>query len=293
MTNYQSDFGITKTDLMRYINPSYNINCFTIQDIESGTSGVAGTNTYTVSTASWRKNIWTNWELKVGSSYYTITSNTNTVITITGTPSGTTWSITKQEFDISTSDFNTYLYQAVQCVLGDIPERYRKMIYEIDGEIIVERARSGQTTASLFYPTTNDNSLQIFVNPIDWKNRRLSDKYNITTNFTIATNQNITFVNPLIEDSKVICWYEHELATVPTLLKQLGIYRLIINLSPWAYNLYDKESINFKNIKNEYNSIIKSLHDKTIGISEFDKIKLIEETREDTVSLIKSHEILM
>lgn len=286
-------FGIEKIDISRYLNPSLSLgaDAFTFEDIESGTatsySGTGALTVWTVTGKNWKLNVWQGWSLKIGTTLYTIASNTASTITVvTGTLTGLSgaWSITTTSFNLSDTLFTAYLTKAVSLVKSDIPERYRRMIDKMRGEIIIERAYYGQTSASLTYASSVANSLVIWNKRYcgDISDRYRSEAYDLTTDYTVGVdNKTITFLSQLSEDDCIIADYEHALDSVPEQLKYLAVLKTVIIIVSQLYFAPESSPVNIEKLTAEYKAIIDGLNKGLIGISEFDNIKLVSETKGD------------
>lgn len=289
MSTNQDTFGIVALDIMRYVNPSISPVGWLCEKITTGT-GTGGTNTLTDSTASWSVDQWAGHYLTFDGTSYAIASNTKTGLTISGTLSGSkAYSIGAVSFRISDNDFQQLVKDACQMVISDIPERYGKLIYKVENEILVDGAYNNQTTASLYYPYKTGTTLELYLNPKIIPAMK-SEMLTIDTNFTVSELQDITFTSALGSDSKVYATYEHELPTVPAVLKTLGTWRTVIELFQRDY-LIEAELPQFNKLVERYNNLIAQLKSGDgAGISEFDKIVMAVETKGDTATLFGSIE---
>jgi hypothetical protein len=184
-----------------------------------------------------------------------------------------------------------------------LPETYRRMLYEMRGELIVERARMFQATAHTTFkvadatkcilwrnpsrPKAEMTVHESLISPTDMTDLRAGFKdFSIGT----ATTTVITFTlggssspaNQLAFGDRVIADYTHDLPTVPKLLKKVA-------LDKSAYEILWQNGLGVSDIpdhiakfKEQADAVLESLRAGKMGIDEFDQVKLYTETRGET-----------
>lgn len=280
------DFGIVKADVLKVINPKMSPHGLQIGNADSGTGGVGANGSWTVAAESWATDQWNDYYLVVDSVEYLITDTTATVLTVDEDLSGKSgaWAIRTAQPEYSDAEFTTLLEEQVTIVKAHLPHKYYEMLSQIDGEIIVECATAGQSSASLGFATSDATLVRLYRNYTGrWASRnRETDSMTqgASDDFTIDAvgKKTITFVETLSESSVICADYPHALVTVPKLLKAIAI-RLIM------YEIYQAtlpahtENIEVQDHKHKYpEELLAQLRDGKLAIAEFDSLKLMIET---------------
>jgi len=283
----QEDFGIGASDIMRYINPSFSTLGWRPETLLTGTAGVGGNLSWTDTTANWKPSSLIGWQLLIDGTQYEITANTKTVITIASDLSAKSgaYEIGIDSYDLDDSTLALEIDRACALVKGEIPEKYRQLIYTVNGEILIKQANGTETTASLSYPTSVSSSLEIY-RDLDITNYSKGQALTLDTDYTVSENQNITFTTAIGRDIKVSAIYTHALPTVPAMLKTLGVMRFIIELCDRNLIARNNDNLfNLEALRTQYKETIEALNAGKIGIAEFDKILLEQETRGTATSM--------
>ena len=281
------DGGIVKGDVLALLNPSLDLGGIQIEAAASGTAtGVGGNTTYTVATAAWDVNQWADYYLWVGSTKALIVSNTATVLTVVENLTGasTTWKIRVEHPTMTDVQFAGYLNYIWSDVKSAIPEKHRRLMYRVDGEILVADATAGQTTATLAIFPDSDARIWPYknYNAQIYHQRKIEEALTLTAGFTVVTSTGVlTFVSPLAKGDRVFVDYTHSLPTTPPNLKFIALDLLTALVAESSRSRVDSNTMALIERKEKRaKEKLELLREGKMGIDLFEKINLIVETSE-------------
>lgn len=298
MADYRNNFGVLATDLNLYINPANSPHSFVVGYLATGTCTISGFNVAVVN-KNWGVNVWNDFKFYFNNKYYDIESNTANALVIgeTTTVAGGTYLITTNS-PISTTYADTLIYSAVSEIKSYMPEKYRRIVDgKIEGEILSRNVIHDQKILHLSTATTNTSNIRLYRNPLgNYATRTIcnsmigpqdNDGIGYTYSDYLVSGQTVTIqlggdmTAGLSRGDIIAADYDHELPTVPPLLKQMTIDLTILKLSTQVEALRDvipaPVLANAENTK----ELLKMLREEKIGIPELDKLDLYSETRTD------------
>ena len=309
-----TDFDITSSVFNLYFNPSKSPHKLWCGAVYSGT-GTGASNLMTDATGGFQVNQYADFYVQIpAGTQYLITSNTNNALTVVGNLTGiTTYTIVSRE-SLTETEFTTVRNRAVSEVKSLIPEKYRRLLSKIEGEVIVQHAAHHQSTATLTFDTSNANTVRLWRNyngPFSERYRTnglfqaadVSSGYATSADYTIDSSNGTTTItfqisgdvaNTLERNDMIIADYYHSLPTAPKILQQLAMEKLAQDLFRRGYSsLNNNIPQQIKDTKDEFFSpLLTLLHEGKIGVDEFDNIHLYEETRDSIKSGLRMVEVL-
>jgi hypothetical protein len=118
------------------------------------------------------------------------------------------------------------LAQAETDVESLLPDRYRRLLTRVEGEVIVRRADAGQTTATLCGVTspfaTSPTDVRLYADYAgDWGDRTGADAMDASAYSVVG--RTVTFTSALSEGTQVVAEYGHSLDAAPAVLKHCVI----------------------------------------------------------------------
>lgn len=299
------DFGITPTDLNTYINAAQSPHGFFIGPAHDSAGGQGSSTGLWGTTAQFNPDEWNDFFLVVDSDSIPrqITDTLGGTLTISGLPDllSLSGAYTIQARDPVTNAQGTAIINRVAGeIKSRLPEKYRRMIYEIDGQILVREAYFEQGTISTSYTVDDALTLTLWRNPprpwrettrneamfspndVDRGRTSISDyTFNGTTDLvTFQIGGNTSNDGKLRLSDQIVASYTHTLNDVPQILRQM-----CLGLSAWQvfqeHHGADEGLMPqyITDNKDKMDTLLTDLAENTIGIDEFDRIELFEETR--------------
>lgn len=298
-------FGVNATKLNLLINPAKSPHSYSVGAMYTGVGTGNATGELVDLDAAFNPDQWNDFFL-VGSdgARHLITDTTSTTITTDDDVSAvTSYSVIAQNA-IPEADATAIATRVVGEIKSKLPEKYRVLLSEVQGELIVEQAFYKQATAHTTFVVSPTSSLHLWRNPdFPWANRRVNsalysplDKsqgvistadYAIGSGdptvitFQIGGNQN---VNGYLErGDTVIAWYRHELSTVPRVLESIALSLTAYEIL-WQSGLgVDQIPENVTEHKAKAEAMLAAIAEGKAGIHELDQIRLYasNETRSE------------
>jgi len=166
------------------------------------------------------------------------------------------------------------LVRAESFVVSKLPERYRRMLERVAGEIIVSSAQEGQTTAVLALPPGEDVKL--------YKNftgilAELSHYPEMAQDSWTLEGQTVTFDPPLAAGDMVLARYDVDdphLQILQTLLVDLATYRVGRRLVGQFAQASPEWLISFRD---RGESTLEEIFSTGRGVAELDAVRLYED----------------
>jgi hypothetical protein len=302
-----TDFDVSADTLNAIINPSRSPHSYWIGAALSGTGTGNATSQFVDTSQTFRANEYNDFYLVLdsGRSRNLIESTSGATLTVDGSVNLSSFAAAaysiESERPLSIATATAIVTRVVGEIKSQLPEKYRKMLYEINGEYIVDHAYHHQATAHTTFKVADTNRLYL------WRNLRgpWQDRWNTSralyspidesqgltgfSDYSIGTGTPtvVTFKfggnasEYLVRDDRIIAEYPHNLETVPKILHQVALHVS-------AYEILWQSGLGVEEIpghivayKTRADEIMAGIKDGSIGIDEFDRINLFVETRSD------------
>lgn len=227
--------GVTAALVQRFVNPRFDPQGVNVAAYGTAALTAVAGQLASDSTKAWPpsglRDLWA--ENTTRSQTRQITENTATGLTLAGDI--TTWAVgdavTIRANPLiwgGTGEIDDIVKGRSAVLQSMMPEKYRQMLTRIEGEIIVERASAGQTTATLTFAPLAATAANLLVwrNPNKWPwpddgllTMGESADYHVVLNTGSPTNQIAIHLGGsagLTEGDILIASYRHDLLTGPT-----------------------------------------------------------------------------
>lgn len=166
------------------------------------------------------------------------------------------------------------LVRAESFVVSKLPERYRKLLGRVDGEIIVRRAEGGQDSALLGLATAS--SVKLYKNFTGILNE-LGPENELPAGLWTREGQTITFDPALIEGDRVMASYDVAVGAIgilQTLVVDLATFRVGRRLVGQFEQVTPEWLLSFRDRGEE---TIEEIFSSARGVSELDELDLYED----------------
>lgn len=302
-----NDFGVTAAKLNNILNPAkqaYGYWVGAAVDAAGGTGGATGT--FYDASQVYKTDQYNDFYFKpdAATRYFVVTACQGSTITC-GTANLTTYTgayeIQGRNY-IDTAIATAIVTEVVAEIKSRLPEKYRRMLYEIDNEIIVEHAYYHQATAVTTWTTNDTQTLYLWRNPSGpWssisRDHALYDTLDVTQSFASAADYTTSTANSattisfgfggdttangnLNDGDMIVARYKHALPTVPRSLESIALH-----LS--AYEILHRHNAtvggdmpqSIVDHKDRALDLLDRIAKGEIGVTEFDNFKLYSETR--------------
>jgi len=166
------------------------------------------------------------------------------------------------------------LVRAESFVVSKLPERYRKLISRVEGEVIVASAQEGQESAELGLATASNVKLyKNFTGMLD----ELGPLYELDDSEWSREGQSITFDPALVEGDRVLASYDVTVGAVrilQTLLVDLATFRIGRGLVGQFDRVTPEWLLSFRD---RGEKILEEIFSAGRGVDELDTLKLYED----------------
>jgi len=166
------------------------------------------------------------------------------------------------------------LVRAESFVTSKLPERYRRLIDRVEGEVIVDSAQEGQDSATLGLATAGN--VKLYKNFAGILNE-LGPEDELPDTAWSRDGQNITFDPALVEGDRVLASYDVAIGTVcilRTLLTDLATFRVGRSLVGQFDRVTPEWLLSFRDRGEKR---LEEVFSTGRGIGEFDGLKLYED----------------
>jgi hypothetical protein len=194
--------------------------------------------------------------------------------------------IGEDEGQIPAATVETHLAWADDYVISRLPEKYRRHVEEVLGEIIVPFATAGQATAKLGLLPLTEDSVRLYLNwpaTINYSNRSPSEAMSADAYSVNLTTGAVALATPLSRGDIVIADYGHSAFKDCLYLRKIALLfvqaQLVRDLGAFA----DRES-RAEGIERQAYTDLDRLKTGQAGIQMIDRLKLMAEyeTRNDS-----------
>lgn len=297
---------MTPAKLNALVNPAKSPHSYWIGPAYTGASGTgSSTGTVTSASATWQIDGWADFYYvnAVSPTPHLITSNTTTALNTDDDLTDLTGSFTiTSQTAIGTTDGMNVVRRIAGEVKSRLPEKYRRMLSKLDGEVAVDDALPYQSTATLTYQTTNANQMRVWRNLNGaWESRSsfgaLLSPYDVSSGYATTQDYSVGTADPTVitfalggntgnsgklqKGDTVVVEYDHNLSTVPKLLESITLYLSAYEILWQQVANADTIPQQIISLKERADLMLGDLHDGKIGIDEFDSIDMYVETRSD------------
>lgn len=299
-----TDFGVSADALNGVINPARSPNSYWIGPALTGDTGTGNATGQFTTSQSFRTDQYNDFDLVIGSSRRLITSTSGAVLTVDGAPNLTAYAGAAYSIEAHDAIGTTQAVAVVERIVGEIksalPERYRRMLTQIEGEMVVRWAAHRQATTTTTYQIASADQLYLWRNltgPYDDRsiNHAMYSPLDVTNGLANYADYSVGTASPtvitfqlggntqtdgrLAKGDMIVADYTHSLPTVPRLLHKIALHKSAYEIL-WQMGMGEAaipEAITA--YKTEADTLLTALRDGTAGIDEFDQIRLYTETR--------------
>jgi len=276
------DFGIGSSDVMGLLNPTLTLGGVHVGIAASGIDGSGGVGVYTCPGQLFTPNALQGLALFLGGSYSTafmITGNTQTVLTLSGTPdlslASAVYDIRSLKAILTEEQITTLVERHVGTVRSRIPHKYRRLLSEVEGEKIIRKASPNVSTAILSIASAEGESVILWENVQGNYSDRREDGSPLTGWSVDA--QVVTF--DAARGGTVYADYSHSLESPPKILIEIALKFICADVIDAAFHGRAGSTQPQGDLyREEANALLAGLTSGDIGIAEFDDMDLFEET---------------